>query len=520
MTDTVGAVLAAQARTRSTRRVLICDDDRISYADAERRSALLARGLVALGAGKGTHVGLLFPNGTSFLLAMLAATRIGAVVVPFTTFATAPELRQQLADGDIQILLADRSYRSHRYDERLAAALDCDISRTEHTHSCTNPLTPQLRQVIFDLDELQERATVVDESLLTALESDVDPCDPLAIIYTSGSTAAPKGVIHTHGSLIGHQRNLNDIRGLSGQDVLFCNSPFFWVGGFAFGLLATLVAGSTLLCSNATDASQTLDLLEAEKPTITNGFAATVAGLPDHPSFAARDLSSIRRGNLYPIMAPDCRPPDPELRHNMLGLTETGGTVLLSADESDQPESRRGSFGRPAPGFEVKVIKPDGETVIPGDPGELCFRGMYVMQRYHRRSREESFDGDGWLHTGDTVCADLDGFLYFLGRGTAMIKTAGANVSPIEVENAIGRVSGITAFVLGLPDPDRGQVVGAVLALRDGQLFDEAALGQGLAKELSSYKIPRRLIAIPDADIARLSSGKVDRRRLREHFGD
>jgi len=518
MTDTVGAVLAAQAQARASHPLLICDDDRISYADAEHRSALLARGLIALGAGKGTHVGLLFPNGTSFVVTALAAARIGAVVVPFTTFATAPELRQQLADGDVQILLAARSYRSHRYDERLGDL--CPITGAERAFSCTNPAVPQLRHIVFELDALAELAAGVDENLLDALAADVDPCDPLAIIYTSGSTAAPKGVIHTHGSLIGHQRNLNEIRALSDLDVLFCNSPFFWVGGFAFGLLASLVAGATLLCSNATDAGQILDLLEAEKPTLTNGFAATMTRLADHPSFATRDLSSVRRGNLYPIMAPEVRPLDPELRHNMLGLTETGGTVLLSADESDQPESRRGSYGRPAPGFEVKVIKADGEPVVTGDPGELCFRGPYLMQRYHRRSREGSFDADGWLHTGDTVCADLDGFLYFLGRRTAMIKTAGANVSPVEVENAIGRVTGLTAYVLGLPDPDRGQVVGAVLALREGQPFDETALREGLAKELSSYKIPRRIAAVRDNAIALLSSGKVDRQRLREHFDD
>ncbi|MGB8407474.1 MAG: class I adenylate-forming enzyme family protein [Mycobacterium sp.] len=506
MTDTVATVLAAQARTRAEHPLLICDEDRISYAHAQERSARLARALVALGAGKGTHVGLLFANGSPFVVAALAAARIGAIVVPFSTLATAPELRRQLAHGDVRILLAASSYRSHDYRARLADAFDSQL--------------PELREVVFDLDGLDALADSVAPELLAALEADVDPCDPLAIIYTSGSTGTPKGVIHTHGALLRHQRNLNQIRGLAADDVLFCTSPFFWIGGFAFGLLATLIAGSTLVCSNATDPARTLEFLESAKPTVCNGFAATVTKLAEDPSFATRDLSSLRRGNLYPIMAPDCRPADPELRHNMLGLTETGGTVLLSDDESDQPEYRRGSFGKPAPGFEVKVIGPDGEPVPAGDPGELCFRGPYLMQRYHRRSREDSFDADGWFHTGDTVCADLDGFLYFLGRGTAMIKTAGANVSPVEVENAIARVGGLTAHVVGLPDPDRGQVVAAVLALRDGQSVDERALLRELAKELSSYKIPRRLIAVAEADIAALPSGKVDRRQLREHFGD
>src|SRR6185312_12377536 len=110
-----------------------------------------------------------------------------------------------------------------------------------------------------------------DPALLSATEDDVRGSDQLCIIYTSGSASTPKGVVHTHAALLGHQKNLNEIRGLTAGDKLFCNSPFFWIGGFAFGLLATLVTGSTLVCSNATDPAQTLDLLETERPTVTNG---------------------------------------------------------------------------------------------------------------------------------------------------------------------------------------------------------------------------------------------------------
>jgi acyl-CoA synthetase (AMP-forming)/AMP-acid ligase II len=380
---------------------------------------------------------------------------------------------------------------------------------------------PQLRHVVFDVEQLCRAGESIDEQLLRASESDVVGADPLAIVYTSGSTSAPKGAVHTHSALLTHQRNLNEIRALSQDDKLFCNSPFFWIGGFGFGLLATLVAGATLVCSNAVDAGRTLDLLETERPTITNGFAAAIAHLARHPSFGDRDLSSMRRGNLYPIMPADARPADPELRHNMLGMTEAGSTLLLSADEADQAEERRGSFGRPAPGFDTMIVDPDsGDPVDIGAPGELCIRGPYVMQRYYRRSREECFDPDGWFHTGDIVCADLDGYLYFLGRRGAMIKTAGANVSPLEVANAITRLTGAAAHVLGLPDPDRGQVVAAVIAVADDQPFDvdEATLRERLARELSSYKIPRRVVVIPAAELPVLSSGKVDGRRLPELF--
>jgi acyl-CoA synthetase (AMP-forming)/AMP-acid ligase II len=498
--STVGAVLREQARQRGDHPLLVCDAERLTYTEADRRSAELARGLISLGAGKGTHVGVLYPNGSAFIVAMMAATRIGAVVVPFSTFATAPEMREQLAHADVEILLATSSYRGHDYRNRLAEVQG----------------VPLLRHVLIDT----EPADTVDETLLEAMEDDVDSSDVLAIIYTSGSTSAPKGVVHTHASLLDHQRVLNEIRGLTAQDKLFCNSPFFWIGGFAFAILATLLAGATLVCSNAVDAGETLNLLEAEKPTMTNGFVAGIAGLAAHPSLPHRDLSSMRRGNLYPIMAPDVRPADPELRHTMLGMTEAGSVMTISADESDQPEHRRGSFGQPLPGFDTKVIDPDtGDPTAVGEIGELCVRGPYMMQRYYKRSREECFDADGWFHTGDLVRLDDEGYVYFIGRLGAMIKTAGANVAPAEVERAIARVTGGTvAHVVGLPDPERGQVVAAVIALDEGAEFDEAALRERLAAELSSYKIPRRFAAIPSSKIPVMSSGKIDMPRLTRLF--
>jgi acyl-CoA synthetase (AMP-forming)/AMP-acid ligase II len=497
---TVADVLREQVQHRGEHPLLICDSDRITYAEAHQRSTKLACGLITLGAGKGTHVGVLYPNGPDFIVAMLAVARVGAVAIPFSTFATAPELATQLAHADVEILLATAFYRGHDYRARLAQIDRAGI--------------PLLRQTFFD----SAPPVAVDSELLEAMEDDVDPSDPLAIVYTSGSTSAPKGVVHTHASLLDHQRVLNDIRGLGPADRLFCNSPFFWIGGFAFSILAVMLAGATLVCSNAVDAGETLDLLEAEKPTITNGFVGGITSLARHRSLPTRDLSSMRRGNLYPIMAPDVRPADPELRHTMLGMTETGSVITISEDESDQPEHRRGSFGRPAPGFDTKVVDDSGDRVDVGEIGELCVRGPFLMQRYYKRSREECFDADGWFHTGDLVRTDADGFVYFIGRRGAMIKTAGANVAPAEVEKAIAKVTGMVAHVVGLPDDERGQVVAAVIVLPEDAELDEDALREGLKSELSSYKIPRRFATVPAAEIPVMSSGKIDIPRLTKVF--
>jgi acyl-CoA synthetase (AMP-forming)/AMP-acid ligase II len=482
--ETVGQLLREQVTTRGDHLLLVCDTERLTYAEADQRSASLARGLIGMGAGEGTHIGLLYPNGSGFVVAMLAAARIGAVVVPFSTFSTEREIHDQLVHSDTEILLATPSFRGHDYRDRLS-----------------HVTAPWLRHVVFD-NEITDPAAA---ELAAALEEDVDGCDTMVIVYTSGSTGTPKGVVHTHEALLGHQRNLNEIRGLHADDRLFCNSPFFWIGGLAFGLLATLVAGATLVCSNA-DPGATLDLLEEVRPTITNGFVAGIQHLVRHESFPHRDLSSMRRGNLYPIMAPDTRPRDPELRHNMLGMTEAGSVVLISGDETDQPEHRRGSFGRPAPGFETKLVD-----------GELCIRGRYLMQGYYKRSRAECFDADGWFRTGDLFSVDADGFFYFLGRSGSMIKTAGANVFPAEVEKAIFHVTGgLVAHVIGVADPGRGQIVAAAVVTPDTRAFDPDALRKRLKAELSSYKIPRRIVALTPGQLPLMSSGKIDVHRLRE----
>jgi len=285
-------------------------------------------------------------------------------------------------------------------------------------------------------------------------------------------------------------------------------------------LLGTLLAGATLVCSGATAAADTLDLLERTQPTMVNGFAATVAHLAQDPTFPGRDLSSIRRGNLWPIMPASSRPADPELRHNMLGMTEAGSVCLASDDEGDQPEHRRGSFGKPTPGFETRIVDPDTGADLPaGEVGELWLRSPSMMEGYYGRERSDTFTPDGWYRTGDLFHVDADGFHYFTGRHGDMIKTAGANVAPREVEAAIADATGLAAHVIGLDDPQRGQLVAAAVRVPPGQEAPTVdALRTALRERLSAYKVPRRFLFLPDADVPMLSSGKLDSRALRDRF--
>ncbi len=522
MTDqrslTIPSRLREQAAARGTHTFLICDKDVLSYADADARSAALAKGLLALGAGKGTRLGLLYPNGSDLVAGFLAAARIGAIAVPLSTFSTAPELLLLLRRADIEFLLSTDTYRSRDYGGALREAVP---GLQLHTaQPILNPAVPALRRVVLpaDVDALRAAGANVPDSVLRAVEESVTPADRLVIVHTSGSTSAPKGVIHQHGPLLRHLENLNEVRRYDQSEVLFSNSPFFWIGGLAYSLIGTLLAGATLVCSNAADAGDVLDLLEATRPTMVNGFAATVAHLAEHPSFPDRDLSCIRRGNLWPIMPAEARAADPQLRHNMLGMTEAGSVCLVSEDEGDQPESRRGSFGRPAPGFEAKIVNADsGLPCGPTEVGELCFRGPFLMEGYYGRERHETFDADGWYHTGDLFHVDSDGFFYFTGRSGDMIKTAGANVSPREVEAAIVELTDLAAHVVGIDDPVRGQVVAAAVRVPAGHApADADDLRRRLRAQLSAYKVPQRIVFLADADVPMLSSGKLDARALKE----
>jgi len=515
---TVPAVLARHARDRADHPWIVCDDDRLTFAEAERTSRAIARGLVANGFGRGAHVGILYPTGVEYVCTWLAIARLGAVAVPISTFSTAAELATLVRNADLRALVTTREYRGNDYVDALQRAFPT-IDAT-----CPEPWflpdAPHFRRVFVTDDPTSlPGADTTPDDWIDRLEADVTPSDRMVIVHTSGSTSAPKGVIHEHGPLLRHLDNLNGVRGLTEDTRLFSNSPLFWIGGLGYNVVGTLVAGATLICSRADQPRATLDLIERERPDMVNGFAQSVAALVQDPSFAARDFSFIRTGNLYPIMPAALQPADAELRHNMLGLTELGSVALMSPDERDQPEHYRGSFGKPVPEVEARIVDFEtGQDVGPGEDGELWFRGPLLMEGYYGREHHEVFTPDEWFRTGDVFAVDADGFFYFRGRRGDMIKTAGANVSPREVEGVLRELTGcVLAIVLGLPDAERGQIVAAVVVDATTALDDDA-LHAALRERLSAYKVPRRILRLRMAEVPMLSSGKPDLPRVVKCF--
>ena len=500
----------------------------LSYREADARSREIARGLLASGVGKGTRVGVLLENGPDWVVAWLAAARVGALVVPINTFYQARELAFTLRHADVALLLTRARFLNHDYLARLERAAP------ELAASRSKPLLldalPFLREVRVWESEGRERAWTsggaaelaalgarVPESVLAAAEREVTPADTMVAIYSSGSSGDPKGALHTHGAVLRHAAMLNAYREMGPGDRLYSPMPFFWVGGFVFSLLCTMQAGARLLTEDSFEPGRTLALLERERATIVAGWPHYGAALAAHPDFAKRDLSAIRSGNLYAVLPPGRRPADPALRAAGLGMTETLGPHTMANLDEDLPERLRSSFGRPVPGAEHKLIDPlTGRPSAPGEIGEICVRGPFLMHGLVKRERAETFDPDGYYHTGDSGFFDADGHLFFRGRLGELIKTGGANVTPREVELALEAQPEIAAaHVVGVAHAERGEHVAAVIVLRDGAALAPTALRERLRAELAAYKLPRHIFVSLARALPMTASGKLDRRALR-----
>jgi acyl-CoA synthetase (AMP-forming)/AMP-acid ligase II len=511
------------------RELIVADGRRLGYAEAEERSARLARALLAAGAGKGTRVGICFPNGVEWVLAWLAATRIGALAVPLNTFFKARELAWILRHSDVSILLTTASFLGHDYLGRLEEvapelrharpgrlrATALPFLRAVHAWGAEAGSLPAWAQAGEAL-EAGPADPAVDDALLRAVEAEVRPADPMMILYSSGSTADPKGAIHGHGSMIRHAWNLARLRGVRPDDRAWSPMPFFWVGGLVFSLLGTMHAGACLLTEAAFEPGRALELLERERATAAVGWPHFGKALVEHPDFAHRDLGALRAGNVPKLLPPEVCPPDAELRPNGLGMTETCGPHTYTG-EGPLPEALRGAFGPAVPGVEHKVVDPEtGAPLEAGKSGEICVRGPSLMLGLYKLEREQVFDPDGYYHTGDLGFFTPDGILFFQGRRGEMIKSGGANVTPSEVESVIAGLPEVKeAFVVGVADPQRGENVAAAVVLEPGAVLSPEELRARAKAQLAAYKVPRHVVVAAHDDLPFTATGKIDKRRLR-----
>ncbi|MBV8930176.1 MAG: acyl--CoA ligase [Mycobacteriaceae bacterium] len=498
--QTVHELLVQRAARQGPKPMLIERAQRITYAELDAGSRVLAAALVEAGARKGTRVGLIMPNGVAWAQIAAAVMRIGAVLVPLSTLLRPRELTAHLRTASVHVLIAVEGFRGHHYLDGL------------------RPLTPELpalREVwradkLFGTKPGRAATRIVDP-----LGDAVKPSDPLVIMFTSGSRGAPKGVIHSHGGGFGAVRSGLADRCIDAQTRLYIPMPFFWTGGFCGGLLSALLAGATLVTEAIPEPAATLRLLERDRVTLFRGWPDQAEALARQPADA--DLSALRPGSLDALLPAKLRA-QPGARAKLFGMTESFGPYCGYRLDTDMPRSAWGSCGKPFPGIQVRIVDPgNGESVPAGTPGVIHLRGPHTLRGICRRSREEVFTADGFYPTGDLGHLDAEGFLFYHGRADDMFKVRGATVYPAEVEQALTSVDGVQkAFVTNVPGPD-GDRVAAAVVLSPHVSTSREQLRDRTREVLSSFKVPTVWLLLGSDDaIPRGATGKVDVTRLRD----
>ncbi|OBG31791.1 class I adenylate-forming enzyme family protein [Mycobacterium sp. E3198] len=497
---TIAELVRSRAAQHGAKPAVIDPAARMSYHELDTTTRDLAAVFVEAGVGKGTRVGLIVPNSARWVQVAIALARIGAVLVPLSTLLRAGELAAQLRTASVQFLVSVEEFRGHRY--------------LDDVQSVPPPDLPALRHV-WPADRL-ERAIAGEGArrIVDAMAETVTPADPLVIMFTSGSSGTPKGVIHSHGSALGAVRSGLAARCITPDTRLYLPMPFFWVGGYGSGILSALLAGATLVTEEIPRPEATLRLLEDERVTLFRGWPDQAEALARHADAVGADLSALCPGSLEALLPPERRA-RPGARATLFGMTEAFGPYCGYAADTDMPPSAWGSCGIPFPGMEVRVVDTDHQPVPPGSVGEIQIRGPHTLRGICRRSREELFTPDGFYPTGDLGRLDEDGFLFYHGRSDDMFKVSGATVYPTEVERALRAIDGVqNAHVTNVPGA-QGERVGAAVVC-EGELTSDRL--HGSARELlSAFKVPTVwLVLESDDDVPRGATGKVDLRRLRE----
>jgi fatty-acyl-CoA synthase len=515
-----------------SRTALVTRDARWTYTELAAWVDRHARALVAAGVTKGTRVGLWMENDPEWVAVALAATSIGAVLVPVSTFAKADDLEHHLRDADVAHLLMTAGFLGSDYREMLASiAPGIDEAPAREGGPLLVPGLPALRRVVVRGADGQVPAgcvrwqdhvaagDVVPDAVVAGLRAELDPEDECYLLTTSGTTARPKGVPHDHRTLARNGFLIGELQALVPEDVVWFYFPLFFSAGCINVMLGTLSHGAALIVQHNFDPGEALELIERENATAWHLWLHQLNKLMAHPDWPVRDHSRLHKGTAPFDMFIDGLPEGHPGGVNMYGMTETA-TAFACTPAHDSIDVRLGSQGHLLPGNEVRIVDPDtGEPLTGGEAGEICVRGASVMRRYYKVDPAETFDAEGFFHTGDLGFVDADGRLHFERRLKDVIKTGGINVSPAEVEAALQGVPGVgAAHVFALPDADRGEVVAAALVVADPDSFDRDTATAWWAEHLPAHKRPHRYLVLTEAEVPMTGSGKVRKHELRDRL--
>jgi acyl-CoA synthetase (AMP-forming)/AMP-acid ligase II len=498
--DTIPALLALNATDRGRQEAIVDQRARIDYAGLDLSSGERAAWLVAQGVNRHHRVGLLMENGLDWVINACAVMRLGATLVPLSTLLRASELADQLAIAGVRHLIATPAFRGRDYRAEIAG-LD-------------RQALPSLRDIWWH-DELGS-GDAQDVQMARAMEARITSADDLAVIFTSGSSGTPKGVVHTQGAAIRATRAGLAARCIRAGTRLYLPMPFFWIGGFGGGLISSLVAGATLLTEAEPEPGGTLAFLARERASLFRGWPDQARRIAAHRDFARTDLSALAPGSLDALL-PEPLQADPGARANLFGMTETFGPYCGYPLDRELPDSKRGSCGQTFAGIALRIVDAETSAVLePGRTGKIQLGGTNILRAICGREREDVFSSDGWYDGGDLGWLDADGFLFFAGRADDMVKVRGASVYPAEVERALEAIPGVARAYATAIDCAGEVFVGAAVVVDPGSSMGSDRLAQQAKEQLSAFKLPRRWLIVPAIDdVPHTPSGKIDRQALR-----
>jgi fatty-acyl-CoA synthase len=510
--------------------VLRMGDDvtRWSYADLWDRSMEVARSLVACGVGKGTRVGILATNRLEFLSATFGTALAGGVVTTISTFFTAAELETVLQTSACSVLLLERNVLKKDFAAMLAE-LEPGVAIAVPGQIASLKF-PYLRYAaMIDNDgavgaiegwsSFLARGASVAPELVEAAAAAVAPSDPGVLFFSSGSTGKVKGILSSHRGV-----TLQFWRWAQWYNIdqpvarTWSANGFTWSGNFAMALGGTLSSGGSVILQRWFDAEEALNLLQQEQATMVLAWPHQWAQLEGAPNYASVDLSSLYYIDCltplsrHPTVSTDWREPA-----QAYGNTETFTLITVFASGTP-PELAGKSHGRPTAGSTIKVVDPlTGATMPMGERGEIAVKGPTLMLGYIGIPLDETLDDEGFLRTSDGGYIDELGRLYWEGRLNDIVKTGGANVSPLEIDAVIRECPGVKVTqTVGVPDDLLGEMVVGCIVPHEGVVLDEATIQAFAKQKLASYKVPRRVLFFAEDELATTGSSKIKTADLRK----
>ncbi len=501
--------------------------ERWTYDELWARAREVARALVASDIGKGTRVGVLMTNRLEFLSAVLGISLAGGVATLISTFFTTSELDEVMKAAGVSVLLVERRVLKKDFVAMLAELEPAIL--TAQPGQIASLRFPFLRRIaaigsdaptgaIEAWDSFLRGGDDIAEDRVDARAAAVVPSDPALLLFSSGSTGKAKGILSAHRAVCLQLWRWPKWYNIKTPPRTWSANGFFWSGNFVMALGGTLSAGGSLVLQRWFDAADALNVMAAEKATMPLAWPHQWAQLEAAPNYLTTDLSSLhyldKRMPLARHATVDVEWLEPGQAY---GNTETFTLISVFASGTP-PEISGDSHGVPTAGSTIKVVDPLTGVIQPlGERGEIAVKGPTLMLGYVGIPLDESLDAEGFLRTNDGGFIDVEGRLHWEGRLNDIVKTGGANVSPLEIDAVIRDCPGVKLTqTVGVPDELLGELVVACIVPHAGVTLDEERVRSFAKEKLSSYKVPRRVLFFEEHELATTGSAKVKTAELRK----